>query len=273
MAVSDLVRTDLKRLLLELVPTDGTSMGNVTLKTEFFARARDDAHPEMNEDDYWTIRNSLVDDGILSIGRGRGGSVRRTSESAIVQLPLPPSSIRDLSPYSSERNLYEPFLDTLRKYFSKDYRIRDFVAEITAHQGSRTTGGKWTRPDITMVAVKMFQYVPGKTLELITFEIKPVGSWGVEGVYETASQSIFANTSYLCVHCPVPIPDGDQDRLEKEAARFGVGLMLFEDPADWETCDIRVAPEYKTPDPEETNQFISVQLSASNRERIAQLVR
>lgn len=258
---------------MSLIPVDGSAKGNMTLRTEFLEESSKKHGVQLNEDDYWNLRDALVDDGKIGLGRGKGGSVRRLSESPEVELQVATDQDVAQQPYKVESDLYEPFHETIRHYYVKDYRLKDYVSEITAHGGGKYTGGKWTRPDLTLVAVKMFQYIPGKTLEVITFELKRAEWWGVEGVYETAAHSSFAHSSYLCIHAPTVIPSSDQDRLEREAQRFGVGLILFENPKDWDTFDVRVDPEYKFPDPEETNRFISIQLSEPNKERIAYLIR
>jgi hypothetical protein len=34
----------------------------------------------------------------------------------------------------------------------------------------RLTGGRWTRPDLVSVAVRTYRYLPGKHMEVVTFE-------------------------------------------------------------------------------------------------------
>ena len=104
-----------------------------------------------------------------------------------------------------------------------------------------------------------YPFIPGKSVEVITFEIKPADAFGVEGVYETASHSAYANKSYLAVHTPEAQNETEEflERLEKEAVRFGVGLVTFEDPAKWNTFDVIVEAQHKIPSPRDTNEFLS----------------
>lgn len=74
----------------------------------------------------------------------------------------------------------EPFWGRLVKRRSHSSPIR---REITAKQGSRQTGGKWTRPDVIAVGYKTFPYLPGRYLEVVTFEIKPFQTTDVSAVY------------------------------------------------------------------------------------------
>src|SRR5690606_14507999 len=53
--------------LLARVPADGSGIGNGRLLREL----------GWGEEEFWEVRNRLVDRGVLEVGRGRGGSVRR----------------------------------------------------------------------------------------------------------------------------------------------------------------------------------------------------
>jgi hypothetical protein len=176
--------------------------------------------------------------------------------------------------YQGEQSLYAPFSRSIADSFTKDYGIEEFIYEITANQGARSTGGKWTRPDITLVAVRIYPFIPGKTLELISFEVKPLYQYGVEAVYETAAHSIFANRSYLAIHIPSADYQTDVfDRLDRECERFRVGFLTFTDPADWDSFDIRIEAEHSVPDPAETSSFIKTQITVPNQTKIERLIR
>jgi hypothetical protein len=122
------------------------------------------------------------------------------------------------------------------------------------------------------VAVEAYAFIPGRFIDIITFEVKPEGSWDVSGVFETASHSRFATKSYLLLYVPQgqEVPPDVLDRLQKESERFGVGLGTFGAPADDLTYKFLVDPRRQVPDPFEMNEFISTQLSNMNRQQIAQ---
>jgi hypothetical protein len=126
---------ELERRLLDLVPS-GESVGNITLLDQL----------QWPEATYWRVRNRLIDSGRLTKGRGRGGSVRKVTQPTTTATRLESES------RTTETDLYAPVLKTIKSHWVKDYRIRDFVAEITAYQGRRETGGKWSRPDITLAS-------------------------------------------------------------------------------------------------------------------------
>jgi len=69
---------DIRNALLELLPEDGTSLGNLKLRTQIAAMLG----AEVPEDDYSAARDALVAEGLLAKGQGRGGSVRRIVDHA-----------------------------------------------------------------------------------------------------------------------------------------------------------------------------------------------
>ena len=74
MSLSD---THLRKAILGLVPADGSTMGNGKLHQKL-----SDQLGEVAEEDFWRVRETLIQEGILCKGKGRGGSVFRTEESA-----------------------------------------------------------------------------------------------------------------------------------------------------------------------------------------------
>lgn len=63
--------SQLRDLILAHVPADGSSIGNTKLQ-KILASAAGFA---FDEQDYWRVRDSLLEEGILGRGQGRGGSV------------------------------------------------------------------------------------------------------------------------------------------------------------------------------------------------------
>jgi adenine-specific DNA-methyltransferase len=66
----------LAELLLTLVPTDGSTIGNTALWRAMKARLATTGQP-VPQEDYWQVQAALVAQGVLVKGQGRGGSVRR----------------------------------------------------------------------------------------------------------------------------------------------------------------------------------------------------
>jgi hypothetical protein len=257
----------LSEILLDLVPKDGTSVGNKTLLQNLRQAAKKKQLHDIPDEAYWEVRNDLIARGLVEKGRGRGGSVYRVKHVEAKTGRAGKSKIREAALYSMVGQYIE-------KTWVKDNGISEFVLERTASQGKRKTGGKWTRPDFALIALKSFTYIPGKVLELITFEVKPANDYRIEGVFETAAHSRFSTKSYLLIHSPDGVPDTQEfQRVERECERFGLGLITFTDPHDWNTYDTLEEAERRNPDPADVNSFISSQLSRDNQTRILRMVK
>ena len=253
-----------EEILLGLIPKDGKAIGNKTLIIAL-------KNKNFTEDEFWRVRNSLIESGKLSKGKGKGGSVYRT------EIIKADDSKLDSTPKKKrikENELYAPFIKVVKDYRVKEYDIDDYLIDNTSSQGKKRTGGKWTRPDVSLISIKSYQYIYGKIMEVITFEIKPEDSYGVESVFETASQSVFAHKSFLCIHLTQGKPETeDFDRIIRQCELFGVGLIVFEKPEDWETYEVVVDPKRKDPDPNEVNLFIKQQMSESTRESLSRKIK
>lgn len=266
-------REEYKQRLFDLTPADGNGIGNGALRDALKAAFPND---EFTQDDYFDLRNSLISDGKLERGRGRGGSVHRVLTAA----PAPPAgagagapAVEVVEPAEptppAEADLYEPFRRAIEGGYVPDNDLKPWICEITAFQGRRNTGGRWTRPDVVLIAIQTFPYVPDKVFEVITFEIKPDLSTALDGVFEAAAHSAFAHRSYLA------FPDSKEydenplfDRINDECERFGLGLILFEDINNWDTYDFQVSAKRLNPDPQAVNNFVKGQISEKGREEI-----
>jgi hypothetical protein len=247
----------LEEQLLAGVPADGTSVGNKALREQL----------GWDEDTYWKVRNQSIAGGRLEKGRGKGGSVKRVVASEALeaiaeQADEVADEAREL--YEVEAQLYEPMRDVIANAWAKSRGITPTTVEITARQGKRDTGGRWTRPDIVSVAVQTFPHLPGKFIEVVTFEIKPSDDIDVIAVYEALAHRRSATHAYVVLH--VPVTDEQRlavriDELASVARSHGVGVIVASDPADYDTWDERESAERVEPDPARLDQFIASQLS------------
>lgn len=164
-------RDKLERLF-ELIPSDGSPVGNITLLQK----------SELSEDEYWRIRNKLIEQGRIGKGKGKGGSVYRLEIEKATERPQGKRRRKRL-----ENDIYGDFESWLSTFWVKDNNLTWHLVEKTAHQGGKYTGGKWTRPDFAIVAVNTYRYFPGKFLELVSFEVKPSLEEALAGVFECAA--------------------------------------------------------------------------------------
>jgi hypothetical protein len=256
---------DIENRIVEIVSHSGKSVGNIYLLTELKRTLKG-----IDDDTYWRVRNKLIDEGKLGKGRGKGGSVYLLKITGGENT----DSEKGKKKRVLEKELYLPFYEVITDFWVKDKGFDIQLSEITANQGRRKTGGRWTRPDITLIAFKSYQFVAGKTMDVITFEIKPEDNFGVESVFETAAQSVFAHKSYLCIHLPQGKPDTEPfEKIQSQCENFGVGLIVFEKPEVWGTYETIVEPIRRNPDPYEVNLFITQQLNEQTKADLAKNLR
>jgi len=224
--------------------------------------------------DFWAARDLLVEDGRAVRGRGRGGSTARVLDAAVVGDPLDASSKDQVAPRQSEESLYEPLRGVLLGDWQSEKGYDYLAVEDVSRAGRRLTGGKWTRPDLAAVEVQVFTYLPVKTLSVHTFEVKPSDMIDVTAVYEALAHRRAATHSYVLLH----VPDDQQppaalDAVITEARRHGIGVIVFADPANYETWDERVVADRVEPDPAAVDEFVRVQLPEAVRSKVEKAVR
>lgn len=131
-----------------------------------------------------------------------------------------------------EQDLYEPAKIVIEETWVREKAYDDHLVEVTAQPGRRSTGGTWTRPDVSVLAVKAYPYLPDRVFEIITFEVKTADAVNVLGVFEALSHSQFATLSYV-LFCTSG-RDFDKDfkdtqRVVTLATQHGVGLIVAND--------------------------------------------
>lgn len=263
---------DDERALYKVVPEDGSTISNPALRHAVGWRGDEDT------DRYFLARDRLEDAGLIARGRGRGGTVRRVSQDVSVApeeggLADTPEEVAES--LRRELDLYAPLHRVVAAEWAKDHRANPLSVEITALQGRRATG-IWARPDIVTVEVKTFAYVPGKYLEVVTFEVKPSDAISVQAVYEALAHRRAATHSYVLLHVPADRQSELQSGVAEvaEVARaHGIGVVTVEDPSDYETWDERETALRVEPDPDALDVFIGKQLSEHARRRVSLALR
>lgn len=263
MTDENLSDVDILRLegeLLSVVPPD-SAVGNVTL----FAALEQKG---WSDNQYWSIRNRLIDKGQLARGKGRGGSVRRLQ----VEVQAEVNALPEESAFATtERELYTPLKSVLEDRWAVDFGLDSYWVEITATSGPRTGEGKWTRPDIAIAGYKTYPYVPGKHFDLITFEVKHFTSLDVTNIYEALGHRRAATRSYALIYIPDRVRDSIASVLEEvclEAKKFGIGVIVAESPDAYDKWEELVEATRHEPDPERLNNFLAKNVSLDAREKI-----
>jgi hypothetical protein len=243
--------------LLDLVPSDGEFIGNTTLLRK-----------SRLGDRYWKVRQQLIDEGFLTRGKGRGGSVARFA--AEVQVPTTGLKKPKLH-VQKESELYEPLKEWLDRVWGADKTPGDFFeVRVTATpKGKAVGGGKWSRPDVTLVQVNNYDYIALPVLEVTTFEVKKFSdAEDIRSIYETAAHSRWAHFSYLVVE----VPNGDYDfpeRFMSELERFNLGLIfMWKEKGHWEFDEQEWETDRLSPEPTELNALLTAFFKNSESEKI-----
>lgn len=258
--------------MLDLVPDDGTPVGNVTLKQKLIEIDRQFWEIE---DNYWSVRNELVNRGRLLLGKGKGGSVRKPS-GVDGQGPAPDGGASEEKDSIQEQDLYEPMFRVVESTWFRVRRFNDSVAELTANQGRRATGGRWSRPDIIAAGIRVLPYVPTKALELVTFEIKPYTALDVMAVYEALAHRRAAHRANVLVYMPEKVRQRLEEDLEivrLEAENHGIGLIVAAKPDAYDEWEELAEAVFTAPDPVRMNDLIATQVSQKFREKFVTWLR
>jgi hypothetical protein len=258
-----------RQRLLDAIPPDGAAIGNTTLMRRL----------GWTDERYWWVRDALIAEGAIERHRGRGGAVRRIVAAQVsTEEPVTAEAVAEVAAdsYLREIQLYEPLRATLASDWAKDRVASPIAVEITAQQGRRQTGGRWSRPDIVAVEVKTYLYVPGKHLNVTTFEVKPSDTIDVSAVYEALAHRRSATHAYVVFH----VPEENAAELEpvveevcRVARSHGVGVITVGDPLRYETWDEREEAVRFEPDPDRLDQFVVTQFSRRTADAVARALR
>jgi hypothetical protein len=251
-----MARTPDKDYFLKNVPPDGVSIGNKKLKTKL----------RWETEKYFRIRNALVEEGEILVGRGKGGSIYLSENSGNFE------KSKKAGPKQIERtpesSLYEPVCKALKEYWIPELfpKFTDFEIEITANQGSKNTGGVWTRPDLAVFGYGAYRFFPGRTYELISFEVKKADSTDVRTVFEAKGHTRKASRSYVV--CVGKLDAEVQQKLREIALDQKVGFILAPDENDFESWEVLVDPIRCEPDPMWIDEFVGQNFSEEQQRRI-----
>jgi hypothetical protein len=265
-AITRKQRAKLSKILFNSIPKNGKTTPNHAVLEKVQEVAKKQLKLDVSNGLYFEIRNELIAAGQIGKGVGYGGSVYRIEGTETASKTAIHHRIR-------ERDLYEPIRKYIEKNWVAENDIKSFVLDKTAEQGSKKTRGVWTRPDFSLVAIHTYTYIPGKTIELITFEVKPAADFRIEGVFETAAHSRATHRSYLMIHTPNGGTDTDKfQRLMSECERFQLGLIIFDDPDNLETFKTVQDADHRNPNPGDVNSFIKTLMNKQAQEKISEMV-
>lgn len=180
----------LARKLWDALPPGGEQITNVDIRSR-------DTFSEVDGTELQAARHDLKTHGLVQLRAGRdGGGLRRLVEEseserepAIIEDALAEPALERL-----EHELYEPFRDWLIQELDTD----TFVFAEAAVTARARRQGRWRQPDVCQLTVTNFEWVPGATVELSSFELKRRADVRkLEAVYEAAAHGRFAHRANL----------------------------------------------------------------------------
>lgn len=223
-----------------------------------------------DEEFYWKVQGQLVQDGTIVPGRGQGGSVRHVASDETNLGPNLEVELSETPRQQRERPLYQPIKREIETKWIERFGFDAVRVEETHSQGSKNTGGTFTRPDVTAVGVKQYVYLP-KRIEVVTFEIKPNDQVGVMGVLEAIAHREAAHRSYVIFAVSRQVFDNstEGDRAMELAQKYGVGIILTEQPDQVGSWEVVLDAIRHEPDPARLDRFLGDLPSEAFRNQIS----
>lgn len=241
------------------------------------------------EEKYWKIHETLLLEGRIEKGRGQGGSVIlidmdnpfaaadvAANASADTSIPerIPEESVVPEVLDTREIDLYGPIQKSLSDRWATTHRLDEFHCEITAMKGRRDTGGSWSRPDISAISLKKYEYLRDITLDIVTFEIKAAYDVSVKGVLEALSHRDSATKSYVIYHTAgrdfSDFPESV--RIEEIAVKHGIGVFSAKKVEDFDSWEEVAAASRVVLDPDKADMFIRRIFSSDAQSKIRKWV-
>jgi hypothetical protein len=241
--------------LLQLVPPGGEFIGNTMLQRRSKLGKR-----------YWKVRSELVEAGFLVRGKGRGGSVKIAVETEAASMVAKRGKLF----VRRESELYEPLKRWLGEEWGKDVEAGDFfeVLVTATATGKKRSSGQWSRPDVTLVQVNSYEYMPQPVLEVTTFEVKKFSdAENIRSVYEAAAHSRWAHFSYLVAE--VPGEDYEfPERFTSELERFDTSLIfMWKEKEEWHFQQQEWETDRLNPEPAELNGLLETFFQRCKRKK------
>ena len=219
---------------------------------------------------YESTKRELIATQQIRRVHGPGFAIARGVAETPCEPREPQAEDRD---YPNEHSLYDSIFAVIRDTWVREQNFDRSLVEITATGGAKSTGS-WSRPDITVVAKRSYRFVPRRELEVITFEIKHYAtnkSNLVTGVYEALAHRISATQSYLLVYFPDRAAEDLETTLGEivaAASELGIGLIVADNPREFDSWDIRLDAKVVEPDPAKLDEYIANRISEEGKDQI-----
>lgn len=253
---------NLSEHILALLPEDGAPVVHRVMRTMLARRLERQIEPDL----YFAAVDQLTKAGYIGRARGRGGSMflaSATDEITACSSPPPGDEW-------SEARLMAPLKRYLETRFSQSLDLPPGSTCIVADTSSKgPKNGQWARPDYIFVSVMRLQLVPGRQVDVHSFELKAEAGGTVQAVHEALAQTRFTNFGHLVWHVPFGSrAEAKLPEIENHCHTHGIGLLVIRDPNDHRTWETLLDPAPKRTNPPTIDAFLLSRLSPAHQEQL-----
>ena len=147
------------------------------------------------------------------------------------------------------------------------FRGQDFIVANTARGGERT--GRWSRPDLTLVALQKFCFPHRIGVELFGFEIKRDMQADISSVFEAVAHTRFVHYAYVVWQ----ILSGSEKYkvakdIETSCQHYGIGLITFSDALNSSSYIVRATPVRQNPHPWDVDEYLAKRLAQPDQDSL-----
>lgn len=165
-----------------------------------------------------------------------------------------------------ESHYYKCIEDMLSKHYqARLTKDGQYLVASTARKDTKIAG-RWTRPDITVVANRKFPFIREPEFDIITFEVKRPADCEAIAVFEALAHNSAATRSYVFF----PMTEAELDanpqgeRIREECVRHGIGLFLVRDSYTLNDACLLIESQRRPLNPERCSQFLQKVLEPSD---------
>ena len=118
-----------------------------------------------------------------------------------------------------------------------------------------------------------FRLLPGRQVDVHSFELKAESGGTVQAVHEALAQTRFTHFGHLVWHVPVNSKaEARLPEIEQHCEAHGIGLVIIRDPTNYETWEVRLDPERKNTTAATIDAFLLSRFSKDEQSMLARAI-
>ncbi|MGH6793745.1 MAG: hypothetical protein ACREDH_00710, partial [Methylocella sp.] len=223
MGQNEVTAENLARLMLTLLPQDGTPVLNRVMRVMLSRQLEEHIEPDL----YFAARDLLLQSGKIGRLRGQSGQIFLAALNG-----AQPAAAKTVERWP-EAKLMPPLSNYLEGAFRRGLDLpADGIAIVQDTSAKGPAKGLWAHPDFIMISAMRFRFMPGAQVDVHGFELKTETGCSVLGVHEALAQTRFTHFGHLVWH----LPEGSKSEarlaeIEDHCGEHGIGLIRMRDPS------------------------------------------